>query len=92
MLTSRKLLILALILAIGAGRHILDNGIDYVSHPRLNALDEVLNYSGKGFECVAILSSLVGSADAAGTLDLEEKVDRSRLFLWKRRRNGRRRS
>lgn len=33
---------------------ILENGIDYVSQPRLAraALDEVLNYSGKGYECV----------------------------------------
>lgn len=60
-MTSRKLLLLAFVLLVGAGRHILDNGIDYVSHPRLNALDEVLNYSGKGFECVVVLLFAVRS-------------------------------
>lgn len=45
-----KFLLIALILLVFAGRHILNNGIDYVSHPRLNVLDEVLNYTGKGFE------------------------------------------
>lgn len=30
--------------------HILNNGVDYVAWPRLVVLDEVLAYSGKGFE------------------------------------------
>ncbi|GAA5898898.1 uncharacterized protein JCM6883_003464 [Sporobolomyces salmoneus] len=50
--STRKLTLLSLILLGVATQTILNNGIDYVAQPKLmrNALDDVLNYSGKGYE------------------------------------------
>ncbi|GAA6061613.1 hypothetical protein JCM10212_000955 [Sporobolomyces blumeae] len=48
----QKLAFFCVILAAVSLHSILTNGIDYVSQPKLmrDAFDEVLNYSGKGFE------------------------------------------
>ncbi|GAA6022279.1 hypothetical protein JCM10207_008913 [Rhodosporidiobolus poonsookiae] len=50
--STRKLALFALVVSAFSLYSILENGIDYVAQPRLAraALDEVLNYSGKGFE------------------------------------------
>lgn len=49
-----KVALFSLVVAGFSVHSILVNGIDYVAQPRLTrkAFDEVLNYSGKGFECV----------------------------------------
>ncbi|GAA5859366.1 hypothetical protein JCM5353_004677 [Sporobolomyces roseus] len=48
----RKLTLFSIVLLAVSMHSILNNGIDYVAQPRLmkSALDEVLNYSGKGYE------------------------------------------
>ncbi|GAA6005280.1 hypothetical protein JCM11491_002644 [Sporobolomyces phaffii] len=48
----KKLALFAIVLLAVATHSILNNGIDYVAHPRLmrSALDDVLNYSGNGYE------------------------------------------
>ncbi|GAA6022266.1 hypothetical protein JCM8202_001999 [Rhodotorula sphaerocarpa] len=47
-----KVVIFSFVVAGFSAHSILTNGIDYVAHPRLSrkAFDEVVNYSGKGFE------------------------------------------
>lgn len=52
-----KVAVFSLVVAGFSMHSILTNGIDYVAQPRLTrkAFDEVLNYSGKGFECVFLL-------------------------------------
>ncbi|POY76482.1 hypothetical protein BMF94_0683 [Rhodotorula taiwanensis] len=47
-----KVVVFSFVVAGFSMHSILTNGIDYVAHPRLSrkAFDEVLNYSGKGFE------------------------------------------
>ncbi|KAM0750547.1 hypothetical protein T439DRAFT_325617 [Meredithblackwellia eburnea MCA 4105] len=49
-MSTRKFIVLALILGGVALNHIVTNGVDYVSWPRLVVLDEVLAYNGKGYE------------------------------------------
>ncbi|GAA5941368.1 uncharacterized protein JCM15063_006076 [Sporobolomyces koalae] len=48
----KKLAVFSIVLLAVATHSILNNGIDYVAQPRLmkSALDEVLDYSGKGYE------------------------------------------
>lgn len=62
-----KVVIFSFVVAGFSAHSILTNGIDYVAHPRLSrkAFDEVVNYSGKGFECVPslLLSPRSSSAD-----------------------------
>lgn len=55
-----KVAVFSLVVAGFSMHSILTNGIDYVAQPRLTrkAFDEVLNYSGKGFECVCSPFSL----------------------------------
>ncbi|GAA5975561.1 hypothetical protein JCM11641_003534 [Rhodosporidiobolus odoratus] len=50
--STRKLVLLAVLVSAVSLYSILQNGIDYVAQPRLAraALNEVLNYSGKGYE------------------------------------------
>ncbi|GAA5877836.1 hypothetical protein JCM8547_002693, partial [Rhodosporidiobolus lusitaniae] len=50
--STRKLVLFAAVVTAVSFWSILENGIDYVAQPRLAraALDEVLNYSGKGYE------------------------------------------
>ncbi|GAA5845498.1 hypothetical protein JCM11251_001656, partial [Rhodosporidiobolus azoricus] len=50
--STRKLVLFALVISVVSFYSILENGIDFVAQPRLAraALDEVLNYSGKGYE------------------------------------------
>lgn len=50
----KKLALFSIVLLAVSTHNILNNGIDYVVHPRLmkSSLDDVLNYSGKGYELV----------------------------------------
>ena len=50
LISTRKLTLASLMLGGVALNHILNNGVDYVAWPRLVVLDEVLAYSGKGYE------------------------------------------
>lgn len=50
LLTPRKLTLLSLALLLLSFNYITTRGISYVSHPRLVLIDDVLNYSGKGYE------------------------------------------
>ena len=50
--SSRKLILVSVLVAAVAFVFITNNGIDYVAWPRLVVLDDTLNYAGKGFECV----------------------------------------
>jgi hypothetical protein len=50
LISSRKFTLLALIVLAVSLNFIVGNGIDYVSHPKLVVIDDVLNYNGKGFE------------------------------------------
>ncbi|GAA5995681.1 hypothetical protein JCM5350_006638 [Sporobolomyces pararoseus] len=48
----QKLVLFSLVLLAVSTHSILNNGIDYVAHPKLmkSSLDQVLNYNGKGYE------------------------------------------
>ncbi|GAA5949454.1 hypothetical protein JCM3765_002666 [Sporobolomyces pararoseus] len=48
----QKLVLFSLVLLAVSIHSILNNGIDYVAHPKLmkSSLDQVLNYNGKGYE------------------------------------------
>lgn len=53
---SRTASLFSLVIAAFAIMHVLNNGIDYVSWPKLKVLDATLNYNGKGFEYVYVSS------------------------------------
>lgn len=48
--STRKFTLFSMVLLAATFHFITTRGIDYVSHPKLNAIDDVLNYNGKGFE------------------------------------------
>lgn len=48
--STRKLTLFSFILLGFSFNFITSRGINFVSHPRLVVIDDVLNYSGKGFE------------------------------------------
>lgn len=50
MYASRRLVLAGAIMTAGILLYIVNNGVDYVAWPRLNRLDDVISYSGKGVE------------------------------------------
>jgi len=45
----QSIILLSMILFIGAAYFIISHGVDYVAWPRLNPLDDVIHYKGKGY-------------------------------------------
>lgn len=66
-----KVVVFSFVVAGFSMHSILTNGIDYVAHPRLSrkAFDEVLNYSGKGFECVRACSDRFSCVSSAQLIE-----------------------